>query len=140
MEVIEIIMSIKEILVLVVGCIVTVIYVITALLSYFRGKKAKVDPAEVNASFADIAKNALGLVGKAETAFKSVSQGGSLKLKDVLGDIKEQCEEAGIAFNKTYWTELIGKSVDLLNYDRESEEKSSETTSTSTDTTKTTVA
>ena len=120
------ILNIKEILVIIAFCVVTVAYSVTAVLAYIRGKKKKADPAEVNASFADIAKNAIGLVGIAETAFKSVSQGGTLKLKDVLGDIKEQCEAAGIVFDKGYWTDLIGKSVDLLNYGRESEEKSEE--------------
>ena len=87
------ILNIKEILVIIAFCVVTVAYSVTAVLAYIRGKKKKADPAEVNASFADIAKNAIGLVGIAETAFKSVSQGGTLKLKDVLGDIKEQSEE-----------------------------------------------
>ena len=121
------VLSIKEILVIIAFVVVTIAYAVTALLSYFRGKKAKVDPAKVGEDFTNIAKGAIELVDIAETAFKSVSKGGTLKLKDVLNDIKEQCEEHNIEFDKAYWTEFVGKAVNLINYGRESDEKSDET-------------
>ena len=108
--------------------IVTIAYTITALLSYFRGKKAKVDPAKVSEDFTDIAIGAIDLIDIAETAFKSVSKGGTLKLKDVLNDIKEQCEERNIEFDKSYWTDFIGKAVNLLNYGRTDDKEPDDTT------------
>ena len=132
MEVVKIIMSLKEILVIVAFCVVTVAYSITALLSYIRGKKAKVDPATVDEKFTEIASTVLQLVFDAEGAYSSVPKGGSLKSKDVLGDIKEMCVENGIAFDKSYWTELIKKAVNLINLNRK--ETDSETTTNTTTT------
>lgn len=129
MEVVKIIMSIKEILVIVAFCVVTVAYTVTALLSYFRGKKAKVDPATVNEKFTEIVSTAIELVRKAESAYSSLQKGGSLKSKDVLGDIKEMCVENGITFDRAFWTKIIEESVDLINYNRP--DTTSETTTAS---------
>ena len=128
MEVVKIIMSIKEILVIVAFCVVTVAYTVTALLSYFRGKKAQVDPATVNEKFTEIVSTAIQLVRKAESAYSSLEKGGSLKSKDVLGDIKEMCAENGITFDRAFWTKIIEESVDLINYNRQATK--SETTNT----------
>lgn len=121
-------MSIKEILVIVAFCVVTVSYTVTALLSYFRGKKAKADPEQVNAEFSNIAAKALELIFAVEGSYSSLPKGGALKSKDVLNDIKDMCEEKQLAFDKTYWTNFVNASVDLINFKRKSEEKSSETT------------
>ncbi len=124
-------MSIKEILVIVAFCVVTVAYTVTALLSYFRGKKAQVDPAQVSEVFANIAPQVLGLIFGAEGAYSSVPKGGALKTKDVLNDIKEICAEGGVAFDRNYWTDFIKKAVDLINLNRK-DAKSETTTNTTT--------
>ena len=122
-------MDLKDILSIIVFCIVTVSYAATALISYFRGKKAKTDPAKVNEVFADIVSTVNQLVRNAEGAYESVTKGGALKLKDVLNDIKEKCVDGGIAFDKAYWTELIKSAVELINLNRVPEEKTTETNS-----------
>ena len=73
-------------------------------------------------AFEMIAGNVIEFVKNAEGAFASVKNGGALKLKDVLNDTKELCENAGISFNKGYWTEFIAKAVELINIDRKPKE------------------
>ena len=128
----------KEILVVVAFCVVTVAYTVTALLSYFRGKKAKIDPAEANKAFANIVSGVNDLVGNAESAYSSVPKGGQLKSKDVLNDIKEQCAEAGIAYDKDFWIKLIKSGVSLINLNRKDVNSETTTNTTTNSTTNTT--
>ncbi len=64
---------------------------------------------------ANIATKVIGLVGAAEEDFSTVVKGGALKLKSVLGDTKEMCEDEGVPFDKDYWTGLIKEAVDVMN-------------------------
>ena len=105
------------------ACVGIVAYVITTVLAIKR-KKANGEQVNANEVFADIAEKVIGLVKSAESAFASVNKGGALKLKDVLNDTKDLCESAGIAFDKGYWTDFIGKAVDLINIDRKPAEAS----------------
>lgn len=92
-------------------------YIVTTILAIKR-KKAKGENVNADEVLAGIAGKVIELVRGAEKAFSSVIKGGALKLKDVLNDTKELCESAGIAFDKGFWTDFIGKAVDLINIDR----------------------
>ncbi len=127
MEVIEIIMDVKTILTIVGTCIGIVAYIIVTICAVKR-KKAKGEPIDVTTVFEDIASKALVLVKEAEKNYASVPNGGKLKLKDVLNDIKDLCSTAGISFDKPTWTAYIAKAVELINIDRKPAETPTETT------------
>lgn len=111
-------MNIETILSLVFSCVGIVAYVIVAVLAIKR-KKVNVTTVDTDAAFWEIAETALGLVGTAETAYASITKGGGLKLKDVLTDIKELCEQKGISYNKSVWVNFITQAVNLLNYNKD---------------------
>lgn len=111
------------------ACVGIVAYIITTVLAIKR-KKANGEQVNADEVFADIAEKVIGLIKSAESAFASVNKGGALKLKDVLNDTKDLCESAGIAFDKGYWTDFIGKAVDLINFDRKPAEVPADATKT----------
>lgn len=100
-------------------------YIVTTILA-FKRKKAKGEAVDIDEAIAQIGEQVMELVKGAEKAFASVTKGGALKLKDVLNDTRELCEQAGVAFDKGYWTDFIGKAVELINIDRKPEEKPAE--------------
>ncbi len=102
-------------------------YIITTVLAIKR-KKAKGETVNADEALAVIAGNVIELVKGAESAFSSVNKGGALKLKDVLNDTKELCENAGVAFDKGYWTDFIDKAVGLININKKPAETPTETT------------
>ena len=106
-------------------------YIITTILAIKR-KKAKGEAVDVDEVLSGISEQVMDLVKGAEKAFASLEKGGALKLKDVLNDTRELCEHAGLTFDKEYWTEFIEKAVELINYNRKTEEKSEEKTTDST--------
>lgn len=112
------------------ACVGIVAYIITTVLAIKR-KKANGEQVNADEVVAGIAEKVIDLVKGAEKAFSSVNKGGALKLKDVLNDTKDLCESAGIAFDKAYWTDFIGKAVDLINIDRKSAEVPADATKTS---------
>lgn len=109
--------NVQAIMYIVFASVGVVAYIVTAVLAIKR-KKAKGEKVNADEVLAGIAGKVIELVRGAEKAFSSVNKGGALKLKDVLNDTKELCESAGIAFNKEFWTDFIGKAVDLINIDR----------------------
>lgn len=136
-EVFEIIMTIKDIGILIAGIVLGVLYLVLVCISIAK-KRKKGQSVNVGQTMAEIAEKVLPLVGAAEIAFKSVSdkKTGALKLKDVLNDIKDMCAEKGAYFDKAYWTDYIKEAVKLININRELAEKPIEI---STDATKTTI-
>lgn len=126
MEVIEAIMDVKTILTIVGTCIGIVAYIIVTICAIKR-KKANGEPVDITTVFDDIAGKVLTLVKEAEKNFSAVQSGGKMKLKDVLNDVKDLCATAGVAYDKTYWTNYIGKAVELINIDRKPTEKPAET-------------
>lgn len=116
----------QAIMYIVFVCVSVLAYIITTVLAIKR-KKAKGDAVDVDEVLASVSEQVMGLVKGAERAFSSVPKGGALKLKDVLNDTRELCEQAGVSFDKEYWTDFIEKAVELINIDRP-EEKSTETT------------
>lgn len=109
--------NVQAIMYIVFASVGVVAYIVTTVLAIKR-KKAKGEAVNANEVLAGIAGKVIELVKGAESAFSSVNKGGALKLKDVLNDTKDLCESAGIAFDKGYWTDFIGKAVDLINIDR----------------------
>ena len=119
-EVVEIIMDIKDIAILVGGCLLAILYVALVIRAIIKKKKSG-GSVNVVQTMAEIAQQVMPLVGAAEVAFKSVSdkKTGTLKLKDVLNDIKDLCTEKGITYDKTYWTDYVKEAVNLININRE---------------------
>lgn len=119
-EVIEIIMDIKDIAIIVGGCLLAILYVALVIRAVIK-KKKNGGSVNVVQTMAEIAQQVMPLVGAAEIAFKSVSdkKTGTLKLKDVLNDIKDMCAEKGITYDKTYWTDYVKEAVNLININRE---------------------
>lgn len=109
--------NVQAIMYIVFASVGVVAYIVTTVLAIKR-KKAKGEAVNADEVLANIAGKVIELVKGAESAFASVNKGGALKLKDVLNDTKDLCENAGIAFDKGYWTDFIGKAVDLINIDR----------------------
>lgn len=131
-EVIEIIMDIKDIAILVGGCLLAILYVALVIRAIIKKKKSG-GSVNVIQTMAEIAQQVMPLVGAAEIAFKSVSdkKTGALKLKDVLNDIKDMCAEKGITYDKTYWTDYVKEAVNLININREQpQEVAAEVTAT----------
>lgn len=138
-EVFEIIMTIKDIAILIAGVVLAALYITLVIIAVVK-KKKKGEPVDIQQTMAEIAQKVLPLVRTAEIAFKSVSDKkmGALKLKDVLNDVKDMCAEGGVPYNKSYWTDYIKSAVDLINIDRDST-KESKSTETPTDASKTTI-
>lgn len=128
--------KVQAIMYIVFASVGVLAYIITTVLAIKR-KKAKGEPVDITTVFDDIAGKVLTLVKEAERNFATVQSGGKMKLKDVLNDVKDLCSTAGVAFDKTYWTNYIGKAVELINIDRKSEETSEQTAAVSTDANKT---
>lgn len=120
MEVIKIIMEIKDIAMIVVGCFLALLYIALVIISIVK-KRKQGQPIDIMQTMAEIAQKVLPLVGTAEIAFKSVSdkKTGTLKLKDVLNDVKDMCIEKGIKYDKTYWTNYVNEAVNLININKE---------------------
>lgn len=127
--------KVQAIMYIVFASVGVLAYIVTTVLAIKR-KKAKGEPVDLTTVFNDIAEKVLTLIKDAEANFSSVQSGGKMKLKDVLNDTKDLCANAGIAFDKAYWTAYIGKAVELINIDRKPAEKPAETP---TDATKTTI-
>ena len=123
-EVFEIIMTVKDIAILVAGILLAILYVGLVIVAIIK-KKKRGEPIDLEQTMAEIAQKVMPLVGAAEIAFKSVSdkKTGALKLKDVLNDVKDMCAEKGAPYDKAYWTDYIKKAVDLININRESTEE-----------------
>ena len=121
----------QAIMYIVFACVGVLAYIITTILAIKR-KKAKGEAVDVDAALAEIGEKVIELVKCAEKAFASVQKGGALKLKDVLNDTRELCEQAGVTFDKGYWTGFIGKAVELINIDRPEEKPAEATTDTTT--------
>ncbi len=119
-EVIEIIMAIKDIAIIVGGCLLAILYVFLVIRAIIK-KKQSGKSVNVVQTMAEIAQQVMPLVGAAEVAFKSVSdkKTGTLKLKDVLNDIKDMCAEKGITYDKSYWTDYVKEAVNLININRD---------------------
>lgn len=135
MEVEEIIMSIKEILWLVALCVVGLCAIITTLVAVVRfiRKKKNGEPVTLESVFQEISESAMEFIGDAESAYKALTgatgvKAGTFKLENVLNKLRDLCAEKGVSFDKTYWTDYIEKAVRLINIDRKTEEKSTETT------------
>lgn len=113
-------MAIKDIAILVGGCLLAVLYFVLVIRAIVKKKKSG-QSVNVVQTMAEIAQKVIPLVGTAEVAFRSVSdkKTGALKLKDVLNDIKDMCAEGGVPYDKTYWTDYIKEAVNLINIDRE---------------------
>lgn len=109
--------NVQAIMYIVFASVGVVAYIVTTVLAIKR-KKANGEKVNADEVLAGIAEKVIDLVKGAEKAFSSVNKGGALKLKDVLNDTKDLCESAGIVFDKAYWTDFIGKAVDLINIDR----------------------
>lgn len=120
MEVIKIIMEIKDIAMIVVGCFLALLYIAFVIIAIVA-KKKQGKPIDIMQTMAEIAQKVLPLVGTAEIVYKSVSDKntGALKLKDVLNDIKDMCIEKGINYDKTYWTDYVNEAVNLININKE---------------------
>lgn len=122
-------MDVKEIITIVSAGALAILYIVLAVIAIFKKVKSgeKINAEDITNAMAEIAKDVMPLVGAAEIAFKSVAgmKTGTLKLKDVLNDIKDKCVEKGITFDKSYWTDFIQKAVELININRD---QSSETT------------
>lgn len=123
MEVIKLIMDIKDIIMIIVGCFLVLLYIVLVGIAIVK-KRKQGEPVDIGKTMAEIAQQVLPLVGTAEIAFKSVSdkKTGTLKLKDVLHDIKDMCMEQGIIFDKEYWTKYVNEAVNLINVNRTSQE------------------
>lgn len=117
-------MEVEKIVMIVYFVLLSIAMAVSILTTIIQLKKKKSNGELVNAdeAFEMIAGNVIEFVKNAEGAFASVKNGGALKLKDVLNDTKELCENAGISFNKGYWTEFIAKAVELINIDRKPKE------------------
>lgn len=121
--------KVKIIVQIVLFVIMAIAYIITTVLA-FKRKKANGEKISADEALATIAEKVIGFVKDAESAFASVNKGGTLKLKDVLNDTKDLCESAGLIFDKSYWTEFIGKAVELINIERKTVESNSESSDT----------
>ena len=117
-------MEVEKIVMIVYFVLLSIAIAVSIITTIIQLKKKKSNGELVNAdeAFEMIAGNVIEFVKNAEGAFASVKNGGALKLKDVLNDTKELCENAGISFNKGYWTEFIAKAVELINIDRKPKE------------------
>ncbi len=117
-------MEVEKIVMIVYFVLLSIAMAVSIITTIIQLKKKKSNGELVNAdeAFEMIAGNVIEFVKNAEGAFASVKNGGALKLKDVLNDTKELCENAGISFNKGYWTEFIAKAVELINIDRKPKE------------------
>lgn len=117
-------MEVEKIVMIVYFVLLSIAMAVSIITTIIQLKKKKSNGELVNAdeAFEMIAGNVIEFVKNAEGAFASVKNGGTLKLKDVLNDTKELCENAGISFNKGYWTEFIAKAVELINIDRKPKE------------------
>ena len=117
-------MEVEKIVMIVYFVLLSIAMAVSIITTIIKLKKKKSNGELVNAdeAFEMIAGNVIEFVKNAEGAFASVKNGGALKLKDVLNDTKELCENAGISFNKGYWTEFIAKAVELINIDRKPKE------------------
>lgn len=120
MEVIKIIMEIKDIAMIVVGCFLALLYIALLIIAIVK-KRKQGQSIDIMQTMSDIAQKVLPLVGIAEINFKNVSdkKTGTLKLKDVLNDIKDMCIEKGINYDKTYWTDYVNEAVNLININKE---------------------
>lgn len=118
--------KVQAIMYIVFASVGVVAYIVTTVLAIKR-KKAKGEAIDLTTVFDDIAGKVLTLVKEAERNFSAVQSGGKMKLKDVLNDVKDLCSTAGVAFDKSYWTNYIGKAVELINIDRKPAEQPTET-------------
>lgn len=120
MEVIKIIMEIKDITMIVVACFLALLYIALVIIAIVK-KRKQGEPVDVIQAMAEVAQKVLPLVGIAEINFKNVSdkKTGTLKLKDVLNDIKDMCIEKGINYDKAYWTDYVNEAVNLININKE---------------------
>lgn len=104
--------NIKEIMSLVFVGVGILAYIITTILAIKR-KKANGEKIDVEETLPTIANNVLELIKTAES--ESPTGGGAEKLKLVLSAIKSMCKNANVVFDKSYWTDFINKSVELIN-------------------------
>lgn len=117
--------KVQAIMYIVFASVGVLAYIVTTILAIKR-KKAKGENVNADEALATIASNVIELVKTAEHSFETMNKGGYQKLKDVLNDTKDLCANAGIVFDKGYWTEFINKAVDLINIDRKPAETSTE--------------
>ena len=136
-EVAEIIMSIKDILLLVAFCLVGVFLIVAFVIAVVRfiRKKKNGEPVTLDSVFWDVVEQGMALVGETETIYKALTgatgiKTGPLKLDSVLNKVRDLCMEKDVPFDKEKWTKFIEEAVKLLNNGREvpSEEKPAETT------------
>lgn len=113
-------MEIKDITMIVVACFLALLYIALVIIAIVK-KRKQGEPVDVIQAMAEVAQKVLPLVGIAEINFKNVSdkKTGTLKLKDVLNDIKDMCIEKGINYDKAYWTDYVNEAVNLININKE---------------------
>ena len=124
-EVAEIIMSIKDILLLVAICIMGICLIISfvvALVRFVR-KKKNGETVTLDSVFWDVVEQGMALVGETETIYKALTgatgiKTGPLKLDSVLNKVRDLCVEKNIPFDKEKWTKFIEEAVKLLNNGR----------------------
>ena len=135
-EVATIIMSIKDILLLLAICVVGLYAIITTAIAVVRfiRKKKNGEPVTIDSLFWDVVGQGMALVGETETIYKALTgatgvKTGPLKLDSVLNKVRDLCVEKNIPFDKEKWTRFIEEAVKLLNNGREElpEEKPAET-------------
>ena len=125
-EVVKIIMSIKDILLLVAICIMGICLIIAfavAVVRFIR-KKKNGESVTLDSVFWDVVEQGMALVGETETIYKALTgatgiKTGPLKLDSVLNKVRDLCAEKGIPFDKEKWTKFIEEAVKLLNNGRE---------------------
>lgn len=142
-EVATIIMSIKDILLLLAICVVGLYAFITTAIAVVRfiRKKKNGEPVTIDSLFWDVVGQGMALVGETETIYKALTgatgvKTGPLKLDSVLNKVRDLCVEKNIPFDKEKWTKFIEEAVKLLNNGREElpEEKPAEATTDTTTT------
>ena len=141
-------MDIKEILYIVVVCIVGLYAMIATAVAIVRKilqKKKNGENITLESVFWDVVEQGMTLVGETETIYKALTgatgiKTGPLKFDSVLNKVRDICIEKQIPFDKERWTKFIEKAVDLLNNGRTPEGITTETpTETSANTKTTTV-
>lgn len=122
----EIIMSIKDILLLVAICIAGICLIIAFVIAVVRfiRKKKNGESVTLDSVFWDVVEQGMALVGETETIYKTLTgatgiKTGPLKLDSVLNKVRDLCVEKDIPFDKEKWTKFIEEAVKLLNNGRE---------------------
>ena len=115
-------MDVKTILTIVGTCIGIIAYIIVTACAIKR-KKANGETISLETVFQEIAEQAMGFISTAEVAYNALTgatgvKAGAFKLDNVLNKIRDLCNEKGVAYDKSYWTDYISKAVELMNINK----------------------